>query len=157
MRTGILKASGVMRLFMDAGSSTSIEELGKLIPYLSKGFDIVIGSRRITGANIAVKQSILRECLGFVFRKLARFVIGTSVLDSQNGFKLFTAKSAELIFQKSKINGWSFDLEVLVIANKLGLKIKEVPIVWRNDSQSKMNFSSMIGMLRDIFILYCRN
>lgn len=70
IKTGMLAAKGERRLFMDADNSTSIEQVGKLFPYLEQGYDIAIGSRRIAGAVIKVKQNLLRDFLGWVFRTL---------------------------------------------------------------------------------------
>jgi dolichyl-phosphate beta-glucosyltransferase len=157
VKTGMLSAKGNIRLFMDADGSTAIEELDKLIPYISHGFDVVIGSRKITGASIEVKQGLLRELLGFMFRTLVSITIKTGILDTQNGFKLFTAKAAESIFQKLTITRWSFDVEVLTLASKFSFKLKETPVVWKNESNSKMNFVSMLAMLKDLFVIFRRS
>jgi dolichyl-phosphate beta-glucosyltransferase len=93
-KAGMLAASGELRLFMDADGSTGIEELRKLLPYTQQGYDVVVGSRRVEGALIKEKQTVIREILGWVYRALAGAVVSTNVQDTQNGFKLFSAEAA---------------------------------------------------------------
>jgi hypothetical protein len=110
----------------------------------------VVGSRRIEGSSILVKQQALREALGHAFRLLSHTMVPIDVVDTQNGFKLFSRMAAKKLFSKLKINGWSFDIELLVRAKREGLKIKEVPIIWTNDVQSRMRFSHMVRMFIDL-------
>jgi dolichyl-phosphate beta-glucosyltransferase len=154
VREGMLAAKGESRLFMDADNSTAIDQIEKLTPYIGQGYDIVIGSRRIAGAQILLEQSPLREFLGAQFRLIAHFLVPLDVIDTQNGFKLFTAQAAEIIFNRITINGWSFDVEVLALAKRLGYKIKEVPIIWANDDQSRVQYIHMLTILRGL--LYIR-
>jgi len=72
------------------------------------------------------------------------------IIDTQNGFKLFRGNVAKEIFSKVTINGWAFDVEALVVANHLGFICEEVPIVWQNDSRSKVKLVGMIRMLADL-------
>jgi len=150
VRTGILKAVGDYRLFMDSDGSTPIDQIEKLLPYFDQGFDVVIGSRRVEGADIRTDQPWYRIFLGFIFRNIVNLILPLNVIDSQNGFKAFSAKSAQDIFSKQKIDRWAFDVEVLALAVKLGYKIKEVPIVWTDSAQSKITFGGMVGMLWEI-------
>lgn len=151
VKAGMLSAKGDAVLFMDADGSTSIEEVEKLLPYVSKGFDVIVGSRLIAGAVKKTKQNIFRELLGWLFRRLTHMLIQTNVEDTQNGFKLFSRVAAQKIFRELRTKAWSFDVETLVSAQKHHLKIKEVPIVWTNDGQSNMRFLHMIQMLIDLF------
>jgi glycosyltransferase involved in cell wall biosynthesis len=149
VRQGMLQSTGDICLFMDADNSTKIEEIFKTLPYFD-GFDVVIGSRRLTNSQIAVKQNLVRDFLGSVFRFVVRSIVPLGLSDSQCGFKAFNKKSAEIIFSKQTVFGWAFDVEILSIARKNKLKIKEVPIVWRNDNESHMNFPAMVKSLFDI-------
>jgi dolichyl-phosphate beta-glucosyltransferase len=153
VKAGMLLAKGSLRLFMDADNSTSIDQVEKLLPSLDQGYDIAIGSRRIAGAKILVKQNPLREFLGSLFRMVTRFIIPFEYIDTQNGFKLFTAQAAETIFSKLTVRGWSFDVEILVLAKSFGYKVKEVPIIWANDNKSKIKLFHMVKMLRDLFYI----
>lgn len=154
VKEGMTNSLGEIRLFMDADGSTSIEEIEKLIPFIGKGNDVVIGSRIIEGSVKKIKQNYIREFLGWLYRILVHFIFDLTIKDTQNGFKLFTAKSAQKIFSSLEIKGWGFDMEILLIAKKMNYSIKEVPIVWVNDPRSKLNFLHMIKMLEDLLFVY---
>jgi dolichyl-phosphate beta-glucosyltransferase len=150
VKKGMLSAKGRYRLFMDADNSTSIEHFELMKPILESGSEIIIGSRRVKGAKIAVHQSWLRENLGRVFNLVVRIVNGLPYRDTQAGFKLFSNKAAEKIFKLQTLSGWAFDIELLLIANKLGYEIQQIPIIWKNESISHVRFSGMIKMLIDV-------
>ncbi len=152
VRLGMLEAEGDYRIFTDADNSTSIDQIEKMWPEFKKGYDIVIGSRDVKGAILDPPQPFLRKViLGNGFRLLTQIICGTwEILDSQCGFKCFTKKAVENIFPECKINRFAFDPEMLVIAKKLDYKIKEVPVYWRNDLETKVKFKSMIKMLFDL-------
>ncbi len=151
VRKGMLSAKGLYRLFMDADNSTSIENLEALFPYAKEGYDVVASSRRIAGADVEVKQNFLRNFLGGAFRLLVRTIVPVGVIDTQNGFKLFTARAAEEIFRRQRTFTWAFDVEVLAIAKLLDFKIKEAPIHWVNDGRSRVTFKGMVRMLMEVF------
>jgi len=153
VRQGMLEAKGEYRIFTDADNSTSIDQIEKMWPEFKQGYDIVIGSRDVKGAVLNPPQSWLRNViLGEGFKLIRKIIIGLwEIEDSQCGFKGFTDRAANEIFPRCKINRFAFDPEILVIAKKLGYKIKEIPVYWRNDLQSKVEFKSMIKMLIDLF------
>jgi glycosyltransferase involved in cell wall biosynthesis len=150
VKQGMLKASGDVRVFMDADNSTKIDEIAKFLPLLEQGFSVVIGSRRTEGAKIAKHQGLIRDFLGGVFRLIVHTLVPLGVTDSQCGFKAFTATSAEMIFPKQKIFRWAFDVEILAIAKQLKFKIKELPITWVNDGESHVKLGGMVNMLWEI-------
>lgn len=151
-RQGLLEAKGEYRLFTDADNSTSINQIEKMWPEFKKGFDIVIGSRDIKGAVLDPPQPFLRNViLGKGFKLFRKFVIGLwRIQDTQCGFKCFKKEAAERIFPKCKITRFAFDPEILVIAKKRGYKIKEIPVLWKNDPESKVKFKSMLKMAADL-------
>jgi dolichyl-phosphate beta-glucosyltransferase len=153
VRFGMLEAKGDYRLFTDADNSTSIDQVEKMWPYFKEGFDIVIGSRDIKGAILDPPQPWIRGAiLGKGFKLFRKIIVGLwRIEDTQCGFKCFTKKSAEDIFPRCKINRFAFDPEILVIAKKLGYKIREIPVYWKNDPESKVKFKSMIKMALDLF------
>lgn len=151
VRQGMLEARGDFRLFMDADNSTSIEHIEKMWPEFKKGSDIVICSRDIKGSVIAVSQPLWRKRLGDIFNLIVQIISGLwGMWDTQCGFKGFTKKAAQEIFSKATINRWAFDVEVLVLARKHGLQIKEVPVTWINDSHSRVSFGGMVQMLLEV-------
>ena len=139
VKTGMLAASGKFRLFCDIDLSTPIEEMAKFKPFLRKA-DLVIGTRKLKGANVIVHQSFLREYLGKGFTRLSQLVLNTWVSDFTCGFKCFSQAASERIFGKTRIFRWGFDAEVLFLARKYNLRIKEVPVVWENDPQTRVRF-----------------
>lgn len=153
VRQGMLRAEGEFRLFTDADNSTSIEQIEKIWPEFEAGCDIVIGSRDIKGAVLDPPQPFIRNViLGEGFKLFRKILIGLwGLQDTQCGFKCFTKKAVENIFPKCKIDRFAFDPEILAIAQKLGFKIKEIPVYWKNDPDSKVKFKSMIKMLIDLF------
>ncbi len=152
VRQGMLEAKGEYRLFTDADNATSIDQVEKMWPELEKGFEVVIGSRDIKGAVIAVPQSFIRRRLGDIFNLIVQVVSGLwGIWDTQCGFKGFTQKAVDDILPKCKINRWAFDVEILVIAKTLGYKVKEIPVKWINDPESKVKLKGMIKMLFEVF------
>jgi glycosyltransferase involved in cell wall biosynthesis len=156
IKQGMLKAIGDFRLFMDADNSTKIDEVFKMLPYFNQGFDVVIGSRYIDGSEIVIKQPLKRIFFGRIFRIITHMLIPLGVTDLVCGFKIFTAKSAETIFPKQTIFRWSFDVEILTIAKKNGFKIKELPVRWKDNAKSRVNFSGMLKSFLEIIQIKLR-
>lgn len=160
VKKGMLEALGDYRIFTDADNSTSIDQIEKMWPEFEKGFDVVIGSRDIKGAVLNPPQPWLRRViLGDGFKLYRKIIIGLwGIEDTQCGFKGFKKVAAERIFQKSKISGWTFDVEILILAKKMGYKIKEIPVNWENDPNSKVKLNSIIemaiGLLKLKFNIY---
>lgn len=118
--------------------------------YLNKGFDIVIGSIEVKGSQIIEKAGWHRRILGKLSKYLIRIITIWEIHDSQRGFKCFTAQAAEKIFVRQTVNGYGFDIETLVLAKKLGFKIKELPVIWNNPEGSKASFFSFIQTLIEL-------
>lgn len=150
VRTGMGEATGEYRLFMDADGSTPIEEIEKFWPRFKEGNSVVIGSRRVPGSVIRTEQPGYRLFLGWALRKAVQAIVGTRIVDSQNGFKAFTAAAADAIFPEQTVSGWAFDIEILVLARARGFAIAEVPIVWTDDRKSKVTARGMLSMLAEV-------
>ena len=138
VKRGMLDARGAHRLFMDADHSTRIEEWRKCAPWLREGVGVVIGSRKMPGAEVTVHQPPLRETMGKVFTWLTNTALSTRLTDITCGFKAFEARAAEEIFRLQRMDGWGFDAEVLFIARRLGYRVREVPVVWADDASTKV-------------------
>lgn len=150
VRRGLLYAKGQYRLFMDADNSTLIEEIENFLPYF-KTYDIIIGSRNIKGSKIINRQPAHRRILGSFYSLLVQIIIGLwGIKDTQCGFKLLSAKVVNHVLPRCKINDWAFDSEILIIAKKLGYKIKEIPITWSDQPQTKVRFLGMVRMIFDL-------
>ncbi len=152
VRQGLLAASGDYRLFTDADNSTHINHLKKMLPAFEKGYDYVIGSRDIKGAVLDPPQPWLRQRIGDIFNLMVQIVVGLwGIWDTQCGFKGLTRALAEDILPECKIDRWAFDPEMLIIAKKKGYKIKEIPVLWKNDLQSKVKLKHTLRMAVDLF------
>jgi dolichyl-phosphate beta-glucosyltransferase len=152
VRAGMLSAQGDYKIFSDADLSIPIYEIEKLLEKLESGADICIGSRAINPELIKLHQPFYREFMGKTFNKLVQFIVMKGIKDTQCGFKGFTSEAAEKVFSRSKINGFSFDVEILYLASKSGLKIEEVPVEWYHDPRTKVNlFWDSLQMLIELF------
>ncbi|MDR3642260.1 MAG: glycosyltransferase family 2 protein [Candidatus Doudnabacteria bacterium] len=152
VRQGMMNATGDVRLFTDADNSTSIEQVEKLLPYINQDYDAAIGSIEVAGAKVNEHAQWYRRAFGHWSKYLIRLVAGLwGIHDTQRGFKLFTAKAAQAVFGRAKIDRFGFDIEILAIATNLGFKIKEVPVVWENAGDSTVSLSSYFEVLKDLF------
>jgi dolichyl-phosphate beta-glucosyltransferase len=138
VRKGMLAATKDYVLFTDADLSTPIEELNLFERFWNK-YDILIGSRRVAGASIPVPQPFYRRWPGAVFPLLVSFLIMRGIRDTQCGFKMFRREVARDLFSRQRLPGFSFDAEILYLAQKRGYRIKEVPVIWVNALDSKLN------------------
>ncbi len=155
VRTGMLAASGRYVLFSDADLSTPIQEVSKFLGFFEDGYDVVIGSREAPGAR-RFDEPATRHVMGRIFTRLVQLITGQRFEDTQCGFKAFSHRAAQDIFsrvqlygpnspviQRSRVTG--FDVELLFLARKLGLRISEVPVQWYYSAGSK------VDPLRDSF------
>lgn len=138
VQEGVLAAKGKYILFADADNSTPIEQVDKLLEYVDK-YEVVIGSRYCADGKLAVPQSLVRIIGSRGLNTIIQLLAVSGIKDTQCGFKLFENKSAKEIFKRQTINGFSFDIEILAIAKKLGYKIKETGIVWYDNPHSTVN------------------
>jgi dolichyl-phosphate beta-glucosyltransferase len=153
IRKGVFSAEGKLVYFTDADLSTPIEEMFKFIDVIEKeGYDIVIGSRGLKESKILVHQPFYRETMGKIFNKIIKILLMKDFNDTQCGAKMFKNEVAKKVFSLSKIDNFAFDVEILYIAKKLGFKIKELPVVWKNSKGSKVKlFVDSLNMLLSLF------
>jgi dolichyl-phosphate beta-glucosyltransferase len=139
VRRGMLAARGRYVLFDDADNSTPIEELEKLLRKVDQeDYDVAVGSRAAEGAGEA-KKSLVRRTMSGGLRWIVRHIFRIGVRDTQCGFKMFTHEAAQRLHSAQTIEGFSFDLEILYLASKLGYKIAEVPVAWIDAPGSKLD------------------
>lgn len=152
VREGVLASSGQVILFTDADLSTPIDELDKFLQRLDEGFDMVIGSRAIPGCEIRVRQAAPREAMGRFFNRLVRLFVMRGCPDTQCGFKALRRGPAIDLFSKLQTRGFSFDVELLVLARKAGYRIAEIPVVWCNSPPSRVRIiRSSWQMLKELW------
>jgi glycosyltransferase involved in cell wall biosynthesis len=153
VRVGMLAAEGQFVLFCDADLSTPPEELDKFWRWLDSGYGVVIGSRKMAGANVSRHQPAWRESLGKAFTWLTNVIATPGISDVTCGFKCFSNQAAQTLFSLSTIEDWTFDAEVLFIAQQLGYRIKEVPVSWHDEPGTKVRLwkdilRSLVGLVR---------
>lgn len=146
-------------LMCDADISTSFEEIIKFMPHLQKGEDVVIGTRKSKEARMIKPQPFIRRNLGRCYTLLADMITGLSVSDFTCGFKIFSRKARAAVFPHVRIDRWSYDTEILFLANKKGFHIVEVPVNWTNDVNTRVRLykdaaKSFIDILRIRFFSY---
>lgn len=150
VRYGMTRARGQYRLFMDADNSTTVDHFEQFLPYLRQGYDVVIGSRDVPGADIAVHQAWYKERLGNLGNLWIQLWAVPGIRDTQAGFKVFTTKAADAVFPFLTIDRWGFDVEALAVARLRGFKIVERPIRWVNDPNSKVSARAYLDVLKEV-------
>ncbi len=144
VKTGMLKARGKFRLFMDADLAVPVEFVGECLHRFRQGDDIVIGSRHLKDSVYKISEGVGRTFLGKVYRKLTLDLFGLTVSDVTCGLKGFSAGATEAVFSRSKVERWGYDAEILFIAKKLGYLIREIPVDWFHSFDSKVRLSQDI-------------
>ncbi len=140
VRTGLSEAAGDVALFTDADLSTPIGEMRKLIdPIRSGELDVAFGSRALDRSLIGTHQPWRREQGGKVFNLIVRLMTGLPFWDTQCGFKAFGMKAFRPLLDKMQIDRFGFDVEFLFVAQRHGLRLREIPVRWDNDDRSKVN------------------
>ncbi len=140
VRCGMLAADGEIRLFMDADHSTHIREVKRVFAAMDAhpDCDVVIASRQHPESDISEHQSWLREHMGKGFNRLMKLATGIQMADTQCGFKALTARAAEQIFAVQQLDGFSFDVELLYLAQRFGYRVIEIPVQWINEPNSRV-------------------
>ncbi len=155
VRSGLLAATKPIGLFFDADLSTPLTEIPKLIEPIAKGeVDIAFGSRGLDRKLIGVHQPWRREQAGRVFNFIVRLATGMPFWDTQCGFKAFRLDVSRPILEKAHTIGFAFDVELLLMAYRAGLRLREVPVRWNHSEGSKVRvFHDSLAMLREVIAL----
>ena len=149
VRDGALHAKGKYILFADADGATPINEVENMLNVAKKGADVVIAKRC---KSLGAARTLVRSLFGTIFIKISNLLAIPGIADSQCGFKLFKRKTAKKLFSNGVENGWAFDIELLFLAQKLGMLIYEVPVKWNAVEGSKINpISDAIKMFFALF------
>ena len=149
VKEGVLAARGRYILFADADNSTPLQQVNKLLKF-TDGYDVVIGSRYCKDGRLAHPQPIHRIIGSRVLNIIIQLLAARGIKDTQCGFKLFERNAAQQIFSKQTFDRFSFDIELLAIARKLGYRVKEAGITWYDDPHSTVNpIKDGLAMIRD--------
>jgi dolichyl-phosphate beta-glucosyltransferase len=153
IRQGVLASAGRDVLFSDADLSTPIEEIEKLLPPIARGeCDIAIASRALPESDLAVHQPFYREWMGRTFNLIVQRVIGTTIVDTQCGFKAFRGEVARRLFSLAQIDGFGFDTEIIYLARKFNYRVEELGVIWRHKDDSRVNpILAPLSMIKEVF------
>lgn len=152
VRVGMLKAVGKIRVMTDADGSVPADQLESLCaPLLNGTSAISIGSRYLKGAVVENPQPLYRRLWSRFANIFIQKMLLPGIVDTQCGFKAFTAEAAEAVFVDATTDGWSFDLEVLALAQLREYQIQEVPVFWSDDARSKGHFGQLPKTIRELF------
>ena len=140
VRTGMLCARGELAFFMDADLSTPLQEIEQFIARFSSAppVDVLVGNRQHARSEIVTEQHFLRRKMGQTFNAILRMIAGIRLADTQCGFKAFRRAAREAIFPLQKLDGFAFDVEVLLLAARLGFAVEDMPVQWSNAEGSKV-------------------
>jgi len=153
VRTGMLEASGEIVFFMDADLSVPLRFVAPFVAHLDAQPEAAaaIGSRRHPSSVISKRQHFLRERAGRGFNHVVRALGLSPSKDTQCGFKAFRRTAAREIFTRAQIDGFAFDTEILLLAQKHGLRVDELPVEWINDEETRFRpLSDGWQSLRDL-------
>lgn len=153
VRSGMNRATGDVVIFMDADLSTPLDEVDTFIKFFNEhpAVDVAIGSREHAKSEIVKSQHPLRKNMGRIFNKFVQLLAGEGITDTQCGFKAFRREACREVFSRQKLDGFAFDVEVLMLARLLGFKIEVLPVKWVNDEDSKVRIvRDSLKMLRDL-------
>jgi dolichyl-phosphate beta-glucosyltransferase len=137
--TGMKASDSDYTLFFDADMSTPLSEIKKIQPFIANGVEVIIGTRKNGKSTVVRHQPLVRELLGKGFTFLTQRILNTYVTDFTCGFKAIKRNAKNVIFARTTIERWSYDAEILFLAQKSGFSMQEVPVVWSNDDRSKVN------------------
>jgi dolichyl-phosphate beta-glucosyltransferase len=150
VREGMLAATAPLALMTDVDLSTPLDDIAVLAAEVERGADVVIGSRALRDSRVLEHQPVYRELMGKAFNVGVRLLTGLPWRDTQCGFKLFRLQTARRLFELQRVEGFAFDVDVLVLARRLGLTVREVPVRWVNDPDTHVGLlTSSSQMARD--------
>jgi dolichyl-phosphate beta-glucosyltransferase len=147
VRTGMLAAKGEHVFYMDADLSVPVEEISKFLGYFEAHPDaaILVGNRQHPESCVTLPQTVLRRRMGQAFNRILQILSLLRLRDTQCGFKAFRRKAVREIFSRQKLDGFAFDVEVLLLAEALGFRVDDLPVQWINSPESK------VRIMRDSF------
>ena len=140
VRRGVFEAQGRWVLITDADLSTPIEEHAKLaVAARDQDLDVAFGSRGLPGSQVEIEQNALRRLMGRTFNRILRSITGLRYKDTQCGFKLLDRERTLPLFERMVVDHFAFDVELLFLCDRFGLRVKEVPVIWRDSDRSSVS------------------
>src|SRR5213076_2476928 len=152
VRAGVLAARGRTVAFTDADLAYGPDQLVGILETVESGWDVAVGSRKHDGATALVRARRLREIGGRVINLLTHVVLLGNYRDTQCGLKAFRADVARVLFERARIDGFAFDIELFVMVECNGLALTEVPVTVRNTTASSVRVArDAARLVRDVF------
>jgi dolichyl-phosphate beta-glucosyltransferase len=152
IRAGVMAARGDPIVFLDSDLTIPVELIDRFVRALNEGADIAIASRFVKGS--VIRRPWWRRLMGRSFRKLVHLIVPVDVNDTQCGGKAYTAEAAKDLFARSRLDGFSFDAEILFLARRAGYRVKEIPFTLIQDRVTSINFVyDAPKMLRDLMLI----
>ncbi len=152
VRTGMLRACGEHVFYMDADLSVPLQEVHGFLRYFEENpaVGVLVGNRQHAKARITKAQSWVRRTMGQTFNRILGAMALSGLRDTQCGFKAFRQEAAQAIFTRQKLDRFAFDVEVLILAERLGYQVADLPVEWINSTESKVRIvRDSVQMLAD--------
>ena len=157
VKNAMLAAKGEYRVLCDADLSVPIEQVERLLPPKVEGVDIALGSRAVKSAQ-RIGEPSRRHLMGRIYNALVRTIAVGGIQDTQCGFKCYRGEVVPSLFQRQTMDGFAFDVEVLFLAGKDGLTLREIPVDWYYRENSKVRaFRDSMAMTLDLLKIRWRN
>ena len=141
LRRAWLESDADMVSYMDVDLSTDLSAVAPMVKALEEGYDLAIGSRLAKGAKV-YRRTLKREVISRSYNLLIKGMFFSSFSDAQCGFKGLTRKAAQALVPNVKDTGWFFDTELLLLAEKRGFRIKDIPVTWTDDPDTRVKVVS---------------
>jgi len=152
VRSGMQRARGEIVFYMDADLSVPLAEVPPFLRHFEQSptVDVLIGNRQHSMSRITRRQSPLREGMGKIFNRVLQTMALVDLRDTQCGFKAFRQAACREIFSRQQVEGFAFDVEVLLLASRLGYAVEDLPVEWINSPESHVEIvADSLRMLRD--------
>ncbi|MEJ2659941.1 MAG: glycosyltransferase family 2 protein [Desulfobacteraceae bacterium] len=143
VRYGLLRGRGRILMFMDADYAVPVEYCERGLAMIDQGFDIAIASRAIEGAQIRQHQNSFRQLSAKIYTFIQNIYLGIHFPDTQCGFKFFTRRAAQSLFNLQKLDSVIFDPEILWLARKKGFRVGQFPVQWRHVEDSRIQYDNL--------------
>jgi dolichyl-phosphate beta-glucosyltransferase len=152
IRTGMAASQGAKVVFLDADLSTPIDEIPRALELLEQA-DIVVGSRALPDSDIRVRPPLYRRLATAIFDAVKHVMVGLwHISDTQCGFKAFRGEVGRALFALGQVDRFMFDVEILYLAERAGLRLREMPVRWADAPGSKVRFwEGLVSMVRDLW------
>ena len=155
IKQAVKEARGKYIMFADAGLCISFHNVREGVKRLDKGFDFVLASRADKKSVIVKYQPFYRQLGAKIFGLIVRYLLGIpkNITDTQCGFKFFKNKIARKLFNNLRTRGLMFDIEIILLAKKYGLKITDFPVSWTADWDSKLSLPGCLEIIKDLLVI----